>query len=158
MKPAFLICTVLFSPKKWMRHQRCDAHAARQTRLSRESLLCHARIPACPEVLSERLAAALSVSLGGTLPLRRDTQRCIISCETGYKHRRSLSASTRSRKNRCVARVHVKGTQMKNPGGKAVRFPERHAFARRVQHIFWDARQVFGAKSKMHIKNVGNKI
>ena len=137
---------MLFAPKKWIRHQRCAVHAARQTRLFWESLLCCARIHACPEVLSEHLAAVLSVSLGGTLSLRRDTQRCIISCETGYKHRRSLSASTGSRKNRCVARVHVKGTQMKNPGGKAVRFPERHAFARRVRHIFQDGPAGFRGK------------
>ena len=67
----------------------------------------------------------------------------------------------------CLCRKHKKrmhgaslqkGTQIKNPGGKAVRFTERHAFARRVRHIFGDARQVSGEKSKMHIKNAGNKI
>ena len=49
-------------------------------------------------------------------------------------------------------------TQIKNPDGKAIRFSERRALARRVQHILGDARQVSRAKNKVNIENAGIKI
>ena len=43
-------------------------------------------------------------------------------------------------------------TQIKNPDGKAIRFSERRALARRVRQISGDVRQVPGAKNLKMLK------
>ena len=94
------------------------------------------------------------------MPLQK-TWRSVAWCEFTRRQSEVLCKLVCNRTKRARdeerSSEYAKGTQIKNPGGKTIRFSERRGLARRVQHIFGDAHQITRAKNK-YARKAGIKI